>query len=488
MKHLPFLSLLLFPTVLWAAPGLTIYNQNFAVVRDTIALDLKKGVNEVTFDGATLHLEPDSVILRDPSGTPLHILEQNYRNDPVTQGLLLSLFEGKEIDFSVHEPNKPDHIIKGTVIRSGYMPLTQQNSFAGALNTAQQPIIQVDGKIQFTLPGEPIFPSLGNEMILKPLLAWKINATKALKTDAELGYITEGMSWEASYNVVASEKGDNLDLIGWVTMRNQSGRDFLEAKIQLMAGDVNKIDPQTMASSSALGKAVAFGYRGNAPAVTEKTFDEYHLYTLERAATLRDRETKQVEFIRASGIKSEILYLYDGLSLDWNQWRGNLRGRRESEEFGTESTTKVVVMRELKNSKENGLGIPLPKGRVRFYRNNGSQLEFTGENTIDHTPAEETLRITTGDAFDLVGERKRTNFTIDNKNRWAAETFDITLRNHKKETVTIRVVEHLYRWVNWAISENSDPFVKRDAQQVEFLIQVKPEEEKKMTYKVVYSW
>jgi len=505
MKHmLRLLALLSLPSVLLAAPGLTIYNQNFAVVRDTLLLDLKAGVNEVKFDGATLHLEPDSVILRDPEGVPLQILEQNYRNDPVTQQLLLSLFEGKEIDFQVHEPNKPDHVLKGTVIRSGYVPhggvAMQRYGQAYAMSQmamggtgdggAGQPIVLVDGKIQFSLPGVPVFPSLGDDTILKPQLAWKISVPKALKTEAELGYITGGMSWEASYNLVSPENGNDLDLVGWVTMDNQSGREFNEAKIKLMAGDVNKIQPQGMSDVMAFGMIRKAGLGvGAAPAVTEKSFDEYHLYTLERPTTLKDRETKQVEFIRAAGVKSEVIYVYDGLSLDWNRWGGcNNRGRQLSEEFGTESNTKVTVLREFKNSKENNLGIPLPKGRIRLYRSNGTQLEFTGENEIDHTPANEKVKIITGNAFDLVGERKRVNFQVDNANHSASESFEITLRNRKKEPVVIRVVEHLYRWVNWSITANSDPFVKTNAQEVEFHIQLKPNEEKKVSYKVNYSW
>ncbi len=490
-------------SVVFGSSGLTIYNQNFAVVRDTIPLDLQQGVNEVKFDGATVYVEPDSVILRDPSGTPLQVLEQNYRNDPVTQQLLLSLFEGKEIDFYVREVNKPDRVVKGKIIRSGYVPhggaamnrygnQYAMNQMAMAnLGGAGQPIIEVDGKIQFSLPGEPVFPSLGDDTILKPQLSWKINSPKALKTDAELGYITGGMSWEASYNVVAPEKGDLLDIIGWVTMDNQSGRDFVDARIKLMAGDVNKLAPPGMRKEDGMrarGFAVSMA-DADGPAVTEKTFDEYHLYTLERATTLRDRETKQVEFVRAAGVKSELIYVYDGMLLDWNRWRGYDPGnRRTNEEFGSQSQTKVSVMREFKNTKANGLGIPLPKGRVRFYRSNDTQLEFTGENEIDHTPADELVKIYTGDAFDLIGERKRTNFKVDSSNKWAEETFEITLRNRKKEDVTIRVVEHLLRWNNWEITEKSDPFRKLNSDQIEFRVDLKPGEERQITYKVHYSW
>jgi len=491
------------PARLIADPALTIYNQNFAVVRDTVPLDLKDGVNDVSFTDTTAHLEPDSVILRDPSGkVKLQVLEQNYRNDPVSQELLLSLFEGKTIDFLVKEEGKPDETVQGKIIRSGYVAHSQeamqrygqqyyqaQMSMAYTNGGTSQPIIEVDGKIQFGLPGQPIFPSLGDDTILKPMLSWKLAADAPGKLDAELAYITGGMSWEADYNVIAPEDSDLLDIVGWVTMDNQSGKTFENAKIKLMAGDVNKIQPEGMAMdmvTSTVSGAVGMG--GAMAPVTQKAFDEYHLYTLPRATTLHDGETKQVEFIHASGVKSEKVYVYDGLKVDWNQWRYNMRGMRENEEFGTDSDTKVAVMREFKNSEENHLGMPLPKGRVRFYKQDEKQLEFTGENTIDHTPQDELVKIYTGNAFDLVGERRRTNFKVDNGSHWADESFEITLHNHKKEPVEIRVVEHLYRWNNWAISENTDPYLKTDAQEIEFRIPLKPDEDKTVTYKVHYSW
>lgn len=503
MKIHPTLLFLL-PGMAFASPGLTIYNQNFAVVRDTIPLDLKAGVNDVVFDGATVHLEPDSVVLRDPQGAPLQILEQNYRNDPVTQQLLLSLFEGKTIDFTLRETSKPDRVIPGKIIRSGYIShgstamnrygqnyAMSQMAMANA-SGAGQPIIEVDGKIRFGLPGEPVFPSLGDDTILKPQLSWKIQSPKALKTNAELGYITGGMSWEASYNVVAPEKGDNLDIIGWVTMDNQSGRDFAEAKIKLMAGDVNKITPPGMRDEDVMMRSRSVSgamQEPAAPNVSEKAFDEYHLYTLERPTTLRDRETKQVEFVRASGVKSELIYVYDGIFIDWNRWRGyDISNRRTNEEFGSQSRTKVSVMREFKNTKANSLGIPLPRGRVRFYRTDGASLEFIGENQIDHTPTDELVKIYTGDAFDLVADRKRTNFQVNTSERRADETFLITLRNRKKEPVTIRVVEHLYRWTNWTIAEKSDEFVKKSSDEIEFRIPVNPGEGREVTYRVHYSW
>ncbi|XHR27065.1 MAG: DUF4139 domain-containing protein [Chthoniobacteraceae bacterium] len=484
------------------APSLTIYNQNFAVVRDTVPLDLKAGLNSVQFAETTAHVETDSVMLRDPAGKfPLQILEQNYRNDPVSQDLLLALNEGKTIDFQVDTGGGQKKIVQGKIIRSGYQPHGQdamrrygqayyQTQMALAQET-RQPIIEVEGKLQFSLPGQPIFPALADDTVLKPTLDWKLNAAKAAKFNAELAYITSGMTWEADYNVVAPEKSDILDITGWVTIDNQSGKTFKDAKIKLMAGDVSKIQ-----EGEAMGRAMRFNTSAidalivPAPAVTEKSFDEYHLYTLQNPATLRDRETKQVEFIRASGVQSQRIYIYDGLKIDANRWRGNsMQNLRNNEDLGTESDTKVAVVREIKNSEANHLGLPLPKGRVRFYKQDSDgNPEFTGENVIDHTPKDETLRIYTGNAFDLVGERRRTNFVRKNNDHTVDESFEITVRNHKKGPVEIRIVEHLYRWYTWEIVNPSEPFTKTAAQVIEFRVQLKPDEEKKVSYTAHYTW
>ncbi|HJT82528.1 MAG TPA: hypothetical protein VJ719_15135 [Chthoniobacterales bacterium] len=486
-----------------APPALTIYNQNFAVVRDTVPLDLKAGVTEVRFSETTAHVETDSVILRDPAGKiNLQILEQNYRNDPVSQELLLSLFEGKTIEFLVTEPNQPSKIVSGKIIRSGYVAHNQmamrrygqayamaQSSMAYGAGGSSQPIIEVDGKLRFSLPGQPLFPALTGDTILKPTINWQIQADKAGKLDAELAYVTGGMSWEADYNVIAPENTDQVDVIGWITMDNQSGKTFDNAKIKLMAGDVSKIQPAQAYDMAREEMAVQMRAAA-APAVTEKAFEDYHLYSLARPTTLHDRETKQVEFVRASKVQSQKVYVYDGLKIDWNQYRGyRMENMRNNQDLGIEMDTKVAIMREFKNSEANHLGMPLPKGRVRFYKQDADkQLEFTGENTINHTPKDEMIRIYTGNAFDLVGERRRTNIKVDSNNHWLDESFEIKLRNHKKEPVEIKVVEHLFRWFTWDITQKSDPFTKTNAQTMEFRVPVKPDEEKTITYTVHYSW
>jgi len=473
--------------VTFAEPSLTIYNQDFAVVRDWIELSLKKGENEVAVTEITAKAEPQSVILRDPAGKyAMRILEQNYRADPVSQDLLLSLHEGQEIDFITES-----EMVRGKIIRSGrvsprvnvrrFDPLVFEDEYPPRYRQEELPIIEVGGRLRFGLPGEPLFPSLKDDTILKPTLHWLIEAEREGRLNAELCYITGGMSWEADYNMIYPEKGEVMDLIGWVTMKNESGKTFENARIKLMAGDVSKIQ-----------RGYGGGYGGmygGAPPVSEKAFDEYHLYTLNRRTTLRNRQTKQVEFVRAAGVKSVLFYVYNGSGIDLHRSWPSER-TRNNPDYGTKSETKVRVMREFDNSKENSLGIPLPKGRVRFYRrDDDGQLEFTGENTIDHTPRDEKVRVYTGNAFDLVGERRQVNYRIENVRRIADESFEIKLRNHKEnETVEIRVVEYLYRKRNWEITEASQDYTKTDSQTIEFRVVVDPDEERVLTYTVHYTW
>jgi len=477
-------------------PSLTIYNADFAVVRQELPLDLKSGENLINVSDITMHLEPDSVILRDPAGKhSLHVLEQNYRGDPISESLLLSLYEGKTIDFEVGT-GPSMQIVKGKIIRSGYTPHNDfamnrygQNYYQAQIAGASgQPIIEVNGQLRFSLPGIPIFPSLTDDTILKPRLEWLLANDKPGKFPAELSYVTGGMSWQADYNIIAPEKGNLVDIVGWVTIDNQTGRTFENARIKLMAGDVNKIQVGIGGVAKMAMGAMAADMVG-AP-VTEKAFDEYHLYTLERSTTLRDRETKQVEFIHAAGVTTKQVYIYDGVKLDPNRYNGwNFENIRNDHSYGTESNPKIWVMREFVNSQANHLGMPLPKGRVRFYRrNDDGQVEFTGENTIDHTPKDETIRIYTGNAFDITGERHRTNYTVEPGKSAATETFQIKVRNHKKEPVEVRVVEHLYRGKNWEIVSKSDDCQKKDSQTIEFPVTVPPDGEKVITYSAHYTW
>lgn len=480
-----------------AEPALTIYNQNFAVIRESVPLNLKAGTNQVTFKGVTAYLEPESVTLRDPSGKQmLRILEQNYRPDPVSLEALLAAYEGKVIDFAVHTGDKQE-ILSGRIVRAGAGPVPPsgpynvQFSFRPPDAITSQPIIEISGKLRMGLPGVPLFPALAPGTILEPAIEWLIHSPAAAKFDAELAYMTAGMSWDADYNLVQAADG-TIELTGWVTISNRTGRSFENSRIKLMAGDVNRItrpDPFRRSDGMVMG-GVAGGIPGGVPNITEKAFDEYHLYTLPNATTLLDKQTKQVEFVRASGVKSDILYVYDGAKYDMNRLRSMpAEALRMDSSFGAQSTTKVWAMREFVNSKANRLGMPLPKGKTRFYRRDADgQMEFTGEDQIDHTPGGEIVRVFTGAAFDLTGERRRTTNRIDHGRSTIDESFEVKVRNHKNEPVTVRVVEHLYRWNTWEITVSSVPFVKKDSDTVEFSVVLPPGGEKTVSYAVRYTW
>jgi hypothetical protein len=279
-----------------------------------------------------------------------------------------------------------------------------------------------------------------------------------------------------------------MDLTGWVTLDNQSGKTFRDATLQLVAGDVAKLQKDGPVLPQSRRRELVMAAMAP-PQVTEKAFDDFHLYTLPLATTLRDRETKQVEFVRAAGVKAERLYVYDGAFIDPNRYGGyNAENIRHDENYGTQSNPKVWILREIANTKNNRLGLPLPKGRVRFYRADGEQLQFTGEVNIDHTAKEELLRFQTGFAFDLVGERKRMNFTRNERRNEATESFEITVRNRKEEATEIRVVEHLARWANWEVTEKTQEFTRLNAQTVEFRVPLAAGEEKVVGYTVRYTW
>jgi hypothetical protein len=482
-----------------AAPSMTIYNGGFGVVRQIVPLELQSGINSVRFADTTAHVETASVILRDPSGLhKMQILEQSYRADALSQQLLLSLNEGKVIEFE-----KPDHsIIKGKIIRSGYQPHTNSYQTYGQQYYQEQmamtqeagtPIIEVDGKLIFGLPGTPIFSSLGEDTILKPELDWKMRTENPGAFNAEVSYITGGMRWQSDYNLVAPENcgpGPKcpMEMIGWVTFDNQSGKTFQNARVKLMAGDVNKL---TQPESRAYAMKAMDVMEVNAaapPVVTEKAFSDLHLYNLANPVTLRDRETKQVEFIRASIKDAERLYIYDGANYD--QYRGwNVESIRQNPEYGTQSNPKVWIMQQFKNNEANGLGMPLPQGRLRFYkRDSDGRLEFTGENQITHTPKDELVRVYTGNAFDVVGERRRTDYHVDNNAHTIDESFEIKVRNHKDEPVDVRVVEHLYRWSNWQITSATFKHDRTDSRTAEFRVTVPKDGEQILRYTVHYSW
>lgn len=464
---------LLAVTGLAAQPALTIYNNNFGVVRDSVELDLKAGENEVSYTGATRLLEPESVVLRDPAGqVALSLLEQSYRGDALDEKRLLKLFEGQTIDF-LKEVDGREVLVPGKIVRAPVSGLTA--------------IIEVDGQLVMALPGRPMFPGLGDDSVLLPTLNWTLHASKDAQLDAQLSYITDGLNWKADYNFILPESGEALDVTGLVSVTNLTGKTFEEAQLKLVAGDVNKVRSSREVYSAVDPFAPASVLR-SPPRVEEKKFDEFHLYSLPRATTLYDQETKQVEFLAAQGVKNAKQYVYNASGFTkTSSYSTRMNTNQNFQAQG--SNQSIEIYREIENTEANGLGIPIPAGRARFYRMDSDlQMEFVGEDAIEHTAKDETLRVYLGNAFDLVGERTQTKFFKHASRNLIQETFQIELRNRSDEPVLIVVQEALYRGSNWDILVHSDRFEVLDSRRIEFEIELDANSTEEISYTVEYTW
>jgi hypothetical protein len=492
MKKALFLITVAAFALLRSASGetsLTIYNNSFAIVRDSLKLDLKTGVNDVRYADVALFAEPSSVILRDPSGkTEFQIQEQAFRGSAVTQETMLAWFEGQTIDFLRYDEGK-SHVIPGKIIRSGRGRSSRESDSREQKEPQLQPIIEVEGKTQFELPGTPRFPPLSTDKTIKPEFVWKIATPKPVQFDAEVAYTAYGIHWFADYNIITAEDSDLVQVLGWMTADNQTGKSFENTRVKFVAGMMSKLDPrakpQVVADDATTERVIVTGSYIPTGGPEAKELDEYYVYVHPARISLKDREQKQMQFLHAEGVQSKKIFVYGGAA---NEVRSSGNSANLNADDGVESSTKVSVAREFTNSASNHLGVPLPAGRMRFFRRAADkELEFIGEYDAPATAANEMVQASTGFAFDLVVERKRTDFIVDPEKHTATESFELKLRNHKKEPVEIRVSERLGRWHTWEISAKSDPFTKKYAHTIEFNIPVKPGEERKLSFTVLYT-
>ena len=449
--------------------ALTIYNQNFGVVRERRNVEVKEKEGTVRFADVATQIDGTSVSfksLTDPSAT---VLEQNYEYDLVSADKLLQKYIDKQI---------------GVLSKDG-------SRYSGNLLSfdPNQLVIRQygdKGDIVMVQRGDNVkdiqFSALPEGLITKPTLVWKLATEKIGQQLVEVMYQTGGINWQADYNAVLNAKDTALDLSGWVTVDNQSGATYKDAKLKLIAGDVRRVQPpQQMYAVRALGAAEA-----KAPGIAEKAFFEYHLYTLGRPTTVAQNQTKQIELLKAADVPVKKVFLYEGAP----QYRfyGGLIS--DANYGGQDFNKKVNVVIEVKNSKDNHMGMALPKGKVRLYKRDEADaaLEFIGEDEIDHTPKDETVKLHIGDAFDIVGERKRTDFHVDTGRHEMTESFEIRLRNHKDVPVEVLVKETLFRWSNWEITQSSAKWTKYDANTIHFPVKVDKDGEQVITYTVRYTW
>ncbi|HLD82617.1 MAG TPA: hypothetical protein VI976_01550, partial [Candidatus Omnitrophota bacterium] len=438
----------------------TVYNQNFGLVKDRRLISLKEGASDIRFSDVASQIEPTSVRFKSLT-SPLGciIQEQNYEYDLVSADKLL----GKYIDKKIKMITMDDKVYEGILMSYDAENIVISQSDILSLVCRRENIRDIS------------FPELPEGLITKPTLMWQIANDKAGGHLCEVSYLTGGITWGADYVVVVDKADKNIDLSGWVTIDNKSGVVYKDASLKLIAGDVHRAQekgPRTYAPGMMKYAEMA------APQFEEKAFFEYHMYTLQRKATVKDNQTKQITLLSANNVAVKKLFIYD--PVDYSGWDWDYADSQSKEQ-------KVKVKIEFTNTKQNNLGMPLPKGKIKVFKSDtDGSLQFIGEDLIDHTPKDETIRLYLGDAFDLVGERKKTNSRAGE--RWSEESFEISLRNHKEEDVEVNVVERLWRYANWKIIDKSGEFTKKDVQAIEFKVPVPKDKEAKVSYTVRYWW
>ena len=447
--------------------SLTVYNTGTALVRDLRRFTFVEGLNVISFRDVAASMDPTSVLfknLTNPEGTT--VLEQNYEYDLVG---VTSLLE-KYLDEIIKVVTKDGTEYTGTLL-SGRGDIILQSK------NGEVTVIKIDGVQDFS------FPELPNGLIVKPTLVWRLLADAAGEQDVEITYLTGGLSWQADYVVLLAADDGSIDLDGWITLNNSSGTSFPDAQLKLIAGDLQRL-PQPGFAAADLVFEEEF-LRAQAP-VEQREFFEYRLYEIPRPVTVRDQETKQIEFVSSTGVAAEKFFVYDGLQCRFGYWYCNFYGSpRTDPSYGIASNEKIMVMLEFDTDEVDA---DLPRGRVRIYQEDidGAAL-LIGEDSINHTPKGESVRLYVGDSFDVVGERIQTDYRLPSS-KSIIETFEITLRNHKDEDVEVRVVEHLSRWSEWRILESNADYVKLNSSTIEFRILIPENGEKVLTYTVRYDW
>jgi hypothetical protein len=447
--------------------SLTVYNEGTALVRDRRQFDLEEGFNQISFTEVAASIDATSVLfmsLTDPDGTS--VLEQNFEYDLVGTGALLEKYLDEEIVVVTTDGTR----YSGTLL-SGRGDLIIQSP------DGQVSVIKLENVQELT------FPELPEGLITRPTLVWHLLAEQGGSHDVEVTYLTGGINWQADYVLLLSADEESLDLDGWITLSNNSGATFVDAQLKLIAGDLQRVAEMRVSGDMAYPEMEEA--MGAAP-VEEREFFEYHLYEIPRPVTVGDNETKQIEFVSAISVPALKFFVYDGLQCYTNYWYCQFYGYANTDpSYGIASNPKVMIMVEFDTELVEA---DLPRGRVRLYQEDidGAAL-LVGEDTIDHTPQGEIVRLYVGDAFDIVGERIQTDFRRPTDHR-LEETFEITIRNHKDEPVEVRIVEHMFRWSEWRILTSTHDYDELDSSTIEFTVTVPANGEVTVTYTVRYQW
>jgi len=439
-----FLLTLLAGNILPAELAVTVYNENMALVKDQRALNFESGRFEYSLTNVPSQIDPTSVhfkLLENPEGAAL--LEQNYRYDLVGFGKIMEKYLDKQIEM-IHEDGR---VYSGTLLAHDGKTVTLLKP-SGSLE-----VLVTEKLTKFD------FPRLPEGLITKPTLVWLFDSDLSGKQEAEISYITKGMNWHAEYVGVVSDDEKMLDLAAWVSIENNSGATYKDAKLKLVAGDVNIIQPRPRGFGALEMDLYA---KAQAPGFEEKAFFEYHLYTLPRTTSLANNEIKQISLFEPATTPVIKKYVYMG-------WSG---------------AKDVKVNLEFVNSKAHGLGLPLPAGKIRVMkRDTDGAMEFIGENMIDHTPRDEKLELYLGNAFDLVCARVVKDSRKVSR-QVQEEDIEIKLKNHKEDEAVEIIVRERISARDWEILSANFEYERKDAQTVEFTIPVEAGQEKVLNYTV----
>lgn len=425
----------------------TVYNQDLALVREIRQVDLPKGEFQLEFRDVPSRIDPVTLLVAPAGKSGLHLYEQNYEFDLMSREKILQKYVGRELSWIQEDGSR----IRGKLL---------------GMNNG--PVFEVDEEVVFEVPGRLALPALPQNLRARPTLVWLAEADRAGAEKIETTYLTGGFSWQTDYVLQLDGAGQKAELQAWVTVRNQTGASFRDANLLLVAGDINRAAPPTpdkMMVFAAEAKA-----RDGGSAFQEESLYDYHLYTLQRPTTLLDQQIKQISLFEAAGLKVQRHYR---LTAAPSYFRGG---------YYAQGDEKVDVSYSFENDKDNGMGMPLPAGVVRVYgRSQAGSRQLLGEDRIDHTPVKETVELTVGKAFDIVAERVRKE-SVKLDDRRYRTTFEITLRNHKDEDVTVEVSEPVGGF--WQVTESSLPARRVSATELAFDVPVPKDGQTKLTYTV----
>ncbi len=456
------------PMFAWQVPG-------FGVVRDVRTLSLEQGLNEVSVTDVAEFIDPTTVTLADLSdGEPVSVLDQAFAFDLVSPSKLLESYVDQAVTVNLPRGDGKVEAVTGTLLSANQGRLV--------LQTAEGLRVVHDA-------GDVQLGALPEGFVTRPTLKWRLTAPSAGQRQVRTTYQTNGITWRADYGLVLSDDEKTADLSAWVTILNLSGASYPEAQLKLIAGDVQRVMPRHMYDEAISLRSRNMAMEANAAGFEQKAFFEYHLYTLPRPATIDSNSTQQLAlFPSKRGVGVEKVLVYFGLpeSESWRFVQEPMRDR----DVRDGSNPKVDVYVRFDNNEANQLGVPLPKGKLRVYKQDNADgaVEFVGEDLIDHTPKGNEVMVKIGQSFDVTGTRTQTDFKADYDADWMEETVEVKLKNAKDTAQKVLVREVMYRWVNWELIEKSGEFEKVDSRTAHFEVEVPAGGETTVRYTVRYTW